>query len=124
MDFTFSPEHIALRQMLREFCEAELRPRAKEVDRTGQQEPEVLRQMGELGMFGVPFPQKYGGMGAGETGYCILMEELNRVSPSFATVVGAHIGIAAMSIYLDGTEEQKQKYLVPMARGEQIGAFA
>jgi acyl-CoA dehydrogenase len=63
-------------------------------------------------------------MGAGETGYCIMMEELNRVSPSFATVVGAHIGIGAMAIYLDGSEEQKQKYLVPMARGEKIGAFA
>jgi acyl-CoA dehydrogenase len=63
-------------------------------------------------------------MGAGETGYCILMEELNRVSPSFATVVGAHIGIGAMSIYLDGSEAQKQQYLVPLARGEQIAAFA
>jgi butyryl-CoA dehydrogenase len=72
---------------------------------------------------GVPFPQKYGGCGAGETGYCIMMEELNKVCASTATVIGAHIGISAMAIYLDGTEEQKQKYLVPLARGEKIGAF-
>ena len=62
-------------------------------------------------------------MGAGETGYCILMEELGRACTSTATNVGAHIGIGAMSIYLDGTEEQKRRYLVPLARGEKLGAF-
>ena len=72
---------------------------------------------------GVPFPQKYGGMGGGEIGYCILMEELGRVCSSTATIIGAHIGIGAMAIYLDGTEEQKQKYLVPLAQGTAIGAF-
>ena len=124
MDFTFSPEHIALRRMIREFCEEELRPRAKEVDRTGQQDPEVLRKMGELGMFGVPFSQEYGGMGAGETGYCILMEELDRVCPSTATIVGAHIGIGTMSLYLDGSPELKRKYLPALCSGKKIAAFA
>ncbi|RPI51269.1 MAG: acyl-CoA dehydrogenase, partial [Chloroflexi bacterium] len=76
-----------------------------------------------LGLMGVPFPQKYGGMGGGETGYCIMMEELGKVCTSTATVIGAHTGIAAMSIHLDGTEEQKQKYLVPLASGKAIGAF-
>nr|MBP7692701.1 acyl-CoA dehydrogenase family protein [Anaerolineales bacterium] len=99
MDFIFSPQHVALRRMIREFCEEELRPRAKQVDRTGQPDRAVLRMMGELGLFGVPFSQKYGGLGAGETGYCILMEELNRVCPSTATIIGAHIGIGAMSLY-------------------------
>ena len=94
MDFTFSPQHVALRRMLREFCEQELRPRAKAVDRTGQQDPAILRWMGELGFFGIPFSQAYGGAGAGEMGYCLLMEELNRVCPSTATIIGttARIG--------------------------------
>jgi len=124
MDFTFSPEHVALRRMIREFCEEELRPRAKEVDRAGRVDPEVMRMMGSLGFFGVPFSQEYGGMGAGETGYCILMEELNRVCPSTATIVGAHIGIGAMSLYLDGSPELKRKYLPDLCAGKKIAAFA
>ena len=123
MDFTFSPQHTALRQMLREFCEQELAPRAKEVDRTGHQDPAILRWMGELGMFGVPFSQEYGGAGAGEMGYCILMEELNRVCPSTATIIGAHIGIAAMSLYLDGSPELKRRYMPGLCSGQTIGAF-
>jgi len=123
MDFTFSPQHTALRQMLREFCEQELAPRAKEVDRTGQQDPAILRWMGELGMFGIPFSPEYGGAGAGEMGYCILMEELNRACPSTATIIGAHIGIAAMSLYLDGSPELKRRYLPGLCSGQTIGAF-
>ncbi len=123
MDFTFSPEHVALRRMIREFAETEVAPLAAEIDREGRVPFETLKKLGEIGLLGVCFPQKYGGMGAGETGYCILMEELARVCTSTSTNVGAHIGIGAMSIYLDGTEEQKQKYLVPLARGEKIAAF-
>jgi alkylation response protein AidB-like acyl-CoA dehydrogenase len=82
-----------------------------------------MRRLGEVGLLGVSFPQEYGGMGAGETGYCILMEELGRVCTSTATNVGAHIGIGAMAIYLDGNDAQKQKYLTPLARGEKIAAF-
>jgi alkylation response protein AidB-like acyl-CoA dehydrogenase len=124
MDFSFSSEHTALRRMIREFCEEELRPRAKEVDRAGRQDPEILRWMGELGLFGVPFSPEYGGMGAGETGYCILMEELNRACPSTATIIGAHIGIGAMSLYLDGSPALKKKYLPDLCRGRKIAAFA
>ncbi len=123
MDFTFSPEHVALRRMIREFAETEVAPLAAEIDREGRVPFETLKKLGEIGLLGVCFPQKYGGMGAGETGYCILMEELARVCTSTSTNVGAHIGIGAMSIYMDGTEEQKQKYLVPLARGEKIAAF-
>ena len=123
MDFTFPPQHVALRHMLREFCEQELAPRAKEVDRTGQQDPAILSWMGELGMFGIPFSQEYGGAGAGEMGYCILMEELNRACPSTATIIGAHIGIAAMSLYLDGSPELKRRYMPDLCAGRTIGAF-
>jgi alkylation response protein AidB-like acyl-CoA dehydrogenase len=124
MDFTFFPQHVALRQMMREFCEQELRPRARQVDRTGVQDRDFLRWMGELGFFGIPFDQHYGGAGAGETGYCIMMEELNRVCPSTATIIGAHIGIGAMSLYLDGSEELKRRYMPDLASGRRIGAFA
>jgi len=123
MDFTFSPEYIALRRMIREFAENEVAPIAAEIDREHRVPFETMRKLGEIGLLGVCFPQEYGGMGAGEMGYCILMEELGRVCTSTATNVGAHIGIGAMAIHLDGTLEQKEKYLTPLARGEKIAAF-
>jgi alkylation response protein AidB-like acyl-CoA dehydrogenase len=124
MDFSI-PKHLQLfRQMVREFAGQEIRPLAKTVDALGYTDMNVVRKLGENGLLGVPFPQKYGGAGLGELGYCILMEELGRVCTSTATTVGAHIGIGAMAIYLGGNEAQKQRYLVPLARGEQIAAFA
>jgi butyryl-CoA dehydrogenase len=123
MDFTFPKEYQLFRRMVREFAENEARPLTKEIDEQDRVPFETLEKAAKLGLFGVPFPQKYGGCGAGEMGYCILMEELDKVCPSTATIIGAHTGIAAMAIYLDGTEEQKQKYLTPLARGEKIGAF-
>ncbi len=123
MDFSFSPEHQALRRVIREFAEKEVAPIAAEIDREGRIPFETLRTAAEIGLLGVPFPQEYGGMGAGETGYCILMEELGRVCTSTATNIGAHIGIGAMAIYLDGTPEQKEKYLTPLARGDKFAAF-
>ncbi len=123
MDFTFSPEHQALRRMIREFAETEIAPVAAELDREHKIPFEIMRKLGEIGLLGVCFPQEYGGMGAGETGYCILMEELGRVCANTAVNVGAHIGIGAMCIHLDGTPEQKRKYLTPLARGEKIAAF-
>ncbi len=123
MDFTFSPEHQALRRMIREFAETEIAPIAAELDREHKVPRDIMRKLGEIGLLGVCFPQEYGGMGAGETGYCILMEELARVCANTAVNVGAHIGIGAMCIHLDGTPEQKRKYLTPLARGEKIAAF-
>jgi alkylation response protein AidB-like acyl-CoA dehydrogenase len=123
VDFTFSPEHTALRRMIREFAETEVAPIAAELDRDHKPPLEVMRKLGEIGLLGVCFPQEYGGMGAGETGYCILMEELGRVCANTAVNVGAHIGIGAMAIYMDGNEEQKRRYLVPLARGEKVAAF-
>jgi len=123
MDFTFAPEHVALRRMIREFAQAEVVPLAMEIDREHRVPQETMRKLGEMGLLGVCFPQEYGGMGAGEIGYCILMEELGRVCTSTTTNVGAHIGIGAMVIYLDGNEEQKKRYLTPLARGEKIAAF-
>jgi len=124
MDFTFSKEHELFRRMVREFAQNEVAPIAAEIDLEERVPWEAIKKAAQVGLMGVPFPQKYGGAGAGEIGYCILMEELNKVCASTATIIGAHTGIGAMAIYLDGTEEQKQKYLVPLARGEKIAAFA
>jgi len=123
VDFSFPKEYQLLRRMARDFCQNEVKPLAKAIDREHRVPHETIKKAARLGLMGVPFPQEYGGMGAGEIGYCILAEELGRVCSSTATVIGAHIGIAAMAIHLDGTEEQKRKYLVPMAQGTAIGAF-
>ena len=123
MDFSFPKEYQLFRRMARDFVENEVRPLSKVIDREHRVPHETVKKAAALGLMGVPFPQKYGGMGGGETGYCIFMEELGKVCSSTATVIGAHIGIGAMAIYLDGTEEQKQKYLVPLAQGTAIGAF-
>ena len=124
MDFTFPKEYELFRRMVRDFAENEVRPLAKKVDAEHRVPFETIKKAAKLGLMGVPFPRKYGGSGAGETGYCILMEELGKVCTSTATVIGAHTGIGAMAIYLDGTEEQKEKYLKPLASGEKIAAFA
>jgi alkylation response protein AidB-like acyl-CoA dehydrogenase len=123
MDFTFPKEYQLFRRMVRDFCENEVKPLAKAIDREHRVPHETVKKAAKLGLLGVPFPQKYGGMGGGETGYCIFAEELGRVCSSTATVIGAHIGIAAMAIHLDGNEEQKHKYLVPLSQGTAIGAF-
>jgi alkylation response protein AidB-like acyl-CoA dehydrogenase len=123
MDFSFPKEYELFRRMARRFAENEVKPLAKTIDREHRVPHETIAKAASLGLMGVPFPQKYGGMGGGEIGYCILAEELGRVCSSTATVIGAHIGIASMAIYLDGSEEQKQRYLVPMAQGKAIGAF-
>ena len=124
MDFTFPKEYELLRRMIREFARDEVAPLAKKIDAEHYVPMETVKKAGKLGLMGVPFPQKYGGVGAGEMGYCILMEELGRVCTSTAAVIGAHTGIGAMAIHLDGTQEQKEQYLAPMARGEKLAAFA
>jgi butyryl-CoA dehydrogenase len=123
MDFSFPKEYQLFRRMVRDFVQNEVKPLAKVIDREHRVPHETIKKAAELGLMGVPFPKKYGGMGGGETGYCIFMEELGKVCSSTATVIGAHIGIGAMAIYIDGTEEQKQKYLVPLAQGKAIAAF-
>lgn len=124
MDFTFPEELNMLREMVRKFTEQEIKPIAEKIDVEGDIPQDLIQQMAELGFFGICFPEEYGGAGAGELGYCILSEEISHGSASVTVLIGAHASISAMSIYLDGTEDQKKKYLVPMSRGEKIGAFA
>ena len=124
MDFTFEKKHELLRRTVREFAQQEIAPRSGEIEETHTIPLDLRQQMAGLGFFGVPFPTKYGGAGAGETGYCILMEELNRGNTSVAVLIGAHISIGATAIHLDGSERLKQKYLPPLCKGEKIAAFA
>ena len=123
MDFTIPKTHQLFHRMVQEFAEQEVRPVAKQVDVQGWPDMNVVRKLGENGLLGVPFPQKYGGSGLGELGYCLLMETMGAVCTSTATTIGAHIGIGAMSIYLGGTEAQKRKYLPDLATGKKIAAF-
>ena len=123
MDFAFTPEQEEFRKSVRAFAEEVIAPRAEEMDSSGEFPVDIVRQMGELGLFGIPFPESYGGSGGDFTDLCIAIEELARVDSSMAITLEAGVGLGAMPIYLFGTEEQKQRWLVPLARGENIAGF-
>ncbi|HEC35611.1 MAG TPA: acyl-CoA dehydrogenase [Anaerolineae bacterium] len=123
MEFELSEEHRMIRRMVRDFAEKEIGPRAEEIDATDQFPDDLFRRMGELGILGLPFPEEYGGSGGDYMSLVIALEEIARVSGSMAITLDAHTSLCCEPIYLFGTEEQKRKYLVPLARGEKIGAF-
>ncbi len=123
MDFELTEEHRMIRKMVRDFAEKEIAPRAEEIDATDTFPPDLFRRMGELGILGLPFPEQYGGSGGDYLSLVIALEEVARVSGSMAITLDAHTSLCCEPIYLFGSEEQKQKYLVPLARGEKIGAF-
>lgn len=123
MDFTLNDEQTMIRNMCREFAEEEIKPKAEELDRTAQFPYEIVRKMGELGLLGLPFPEEYGGAGADFLSYCLALEEIGRGDASVGITMEAHTSLGATPFYLFGNEEQKQKYLVPLARGEQLWSF-
>jgi len=123
MDFELTEEQRMFRRMVRDFAEKEIAPRAKEIDETDRFPDDLFRRMGELGILGLPFPEEYGGSGGEYTSMVIALEEIARVSGSMAITLDAQTSLCCEPIYLFGTEEQKQKYLVPLAKGEKIGAF-
>jgi alkylation response protein AidB-like acyl-CoA dehydrogenase len=124
MEYEHTEDIKMLRDAVREFADKEVRPIAREIDEEEKVPFEVLKQAGELGLFGIPFPEEMGGAGAGIIGYCVLMEELNRACASTATIIGAHIQLCSMSIYLEGNEAQKDKYLKGLIEGRMLGAWA
>jgi butyryl-CoA dehydrogenase len=109
--------------MVREFAEKEIAPRAEEIDETDRFPEDLFRRMGELGILGLPFPEEYGGSGGDYIAMVLALEEIARVSGTMAIILDAHTSLCCEPIYLFGTEDQKRKYLVPLARGEKIGAF-
>jgi alkylation response protein AidB-like acyl-CoA dehydrogenase len=122
-EFKFTEEQIMLRDMVRDFVNTEIKPIAAKIDEDEAIPDDLIKKIGENGLMGVAFPEEYGGAGFGEVGYCLSQEQVARGCMSTATFIGAHQSIGSNAIYLGGTEEQKQKYLVPLASGEKIGAF-
>jgi alkylation response protein AidB-like acyl-CoA dehydrogenase len=123
MDFRPSEEQDLLRRSVREFAETEIRPHVREWDQEQHFPSELIPKLAALGLLGIQFPEQYGGAGMTALDYCICIEELARVDPGVALSVAAHNGLCSSHISLFGNETQKQTYLVPLARGEKIGAW-
>ena len=123
MDFETLPEHEAFRRVVREFAEAEIAPHAEGWDRTHAFPLEAVQKMSTLGLFGLPFPEDYGGSGADFTTFCIAIEELARVDQSVAITLEAGVGLGANPIYQFGTDEQRQRWLPDLAAGRALAGF-
>jgi len=123
MDFELSKEHSLAKTLFRDFAETEVKPLAQEVDETEKFPRETVKKLARYGFLGIPFPKEYGGQGCDTLTYALCVAELSRVCGTTGVIVSAHTSLCAEPIRSFGTEEQKQKYLIPLARGEAIGAF-
>lgn len=123
MNFTFTEEQQLLRSTARQFVDAEILPHIQKWDAEGGFDPAIWKQLADLGFMGVCVPEQYGGSGMDYNSLAILCEELERGDTAFRTAVSVHIGLNSMTLMQWGTEAQKQKYLIPQAKGEKIGAF-
>ncbi|WP_077357538.1 acyl-CoA dehydrogenase family protein [Virgibacillus halodenitrificans] len=123
MDFNFSEEQVMLRKTVRDFTDKEIMPYIGQWDREGKFDPALLTKLANLGLMGVCIPEEYGGSGMDYNSLAIVCEELERGDTAFRTAVSVHTGLNSMTLLQWGTEEQKQKYLIPQAKGEKIGAF-
>ncbi|MGN7388544.1 acyl-CoA dehydrogenase [Sporosarcina sp. SAFN-015] len=123
MNFDLTDEQQMIRKMMREFSDEVVAPGAIERDRTKEFPNEIFKQLSEMGMMGLPFPEEYGGAGADTTSFAIVTEELSRGCASTGITYSAHISLGGAPLYLFGTEEQKRKYLTPICTGESFGAF-
>ena len=123
MKFEFTPDQELLRRSVREFAESELRPHIREWDEAQQFPRELLTKLAALGLMGIQFPEEFGGAAMSAVDYCICIEELARVDPSVSLTVAAHNGLGAAHIAMFGTDDQKRKYLTPLARGEKLAAW-
>jgi glutaryl-CoA dehydrogenase (non-decarboxylating) len=124
MDFALSPEHQMAQKMVRDFVQKEIAPVIKEYDRKQEPIPFMLKRMGELGILGLPFPVRYGGQGMDYLAWGLACEELEAMDTHMRVVMSVHTGLCGMTLFQWGTEEQKQKFLVPLAKGEKIGCGA
>lgn len=123
MDFMLDKKHEMARQLFKEFAEKEAKPLAQEVDETEQFPAETVAKMKKAGFLGIPVPKEYGGQGCDPLTYAMCVEELSKVCATTGVIVSAHTSLCCDPIMTFGTEEQKQKYLVPLAKGEKLGAF-
>ncbi|UED75466.1 acyl-CoA dehydrogenase [Brevibacillus sp. DP1.3A] len=123
MNFQLTEEHDMMRKMIRDFAENQVAPTAAERDEEECFDRSIFEQMAELGLTGIPWPEQYGGAGADYLSYVIAVEELSRVDASIGVTLSAHVSLASWPIYKFGTEEQKQKFLRPLAEGKKMGAY-
>ena len=123
MFFKTTDAHEALRAKVRQFAENEVKPIAFLLDQQNEFPDEAVKKLAELGLMGIPYPKEYGGAGLDVLSYAIAVEELSRVDGGTGVILSAHVSLGSWPIFAYGTEEQKQKYLVPLAKGEKIGAF-
>src|ERR1700755_1283120 len=123
MDFDLSDDHELIRRTVREFAEQEVAPVAEALDREKRFPYEIVAQLGELGLMGIPFPEQYGGAGADSLAYAIAVEELTRVDSSVAITLCAHTSLGTQPIYLFGSDEQKEEWPARVTSGELLGAF-
>ena len=123
MDFSLNEEHRMVQKMVRDFAEKEVAPIIKESDRAHKMAPFVLPRMGELGILGINIPVRYGGQGMDYISLGIACEELEAVDSTLRVVMSVHMGLNCMGLLQWGTEEQKQRFLVPQARGEKIACY-
>lgn len=123
MNFSLDGEYELLRTMYREFAETEVKPLAAEIDEEERFPVETVAKLARFGFLGIPIPKEYGGQGGDNLAYAIAVEELGRVCGSTSVIVSAHTSLCCAPILEFGTEEQKQKFLVPLAKGEKLGAF-
>lgn len=123
MNFQLTEEHDMMRKMIRDFAENQVAPTAAERDEEERFDRSIFEQMAELGLTGIPWPEQYGGAGADYLSYVIAVEELSRVDASIGVTLSAHVSLASWPIYKFGTEEQKQKFLRPLAEGKKMGAY-
>jgi hypothetical protein len=124
VDFTFSEEQKHLRKSVREFAEGEIAPHVMEWDEASHFPQEILPKLAEMGLLGVIFPEEYGGAGLGYVEYATVIEELSRVDGAVGLTVAAHNSLCSNHIYKFGNEEQKRKYLIPLAQGKKLGAWS
>ncbi len=120
----FTEEQNALRETVAKFAEEEMAPILEEMDEKEEFPQKTVQRMKELGFFGVPIPEEYGGLGMGKVGYCIMLEELSKFDASHPAILGAHTSLGMTPLHYYGTEEQKQKFLVPAAKGEKLMGFS
>jgi len=124
MDFSLSQEHVMAQKMVRGFAQKEIGPVIKEHDRKQEPIPFALKRMGELGILGLCFPVRYGGQGMDYLSLGLACEELEAMDTSLRVAMSVHTGLCSMNLFQWGTEEQKQKFLIPLAKGEKIGCGA
>ncbi|HLR67947.1 acyl-CoA dehydrogenase family protein [Virgibacillus alimentarius] len=123
MNFELTEEQRMTRNMVRDFANDVIKPRAIDIDREAKFPIDIFKEMGKLGLMGIPFPEEYGGSGGDTISYALAVEEIGKVCGSTGLSYAAAISLGATPIYLFGTEEQKQKYLTPLAKGEALGSF-